>query len=74
VPRRDGLGFALVSELLVLDAALRTALLRPEGGAEGRAALVKEAMEKGAAQGMATFAGQMQRLAAEGVIASAPTG
>ncbi len=31
-------------------------------------------MEKGAAQGMATFAGQMQRLAAEGVIAAAPTG
>ncbi len=35
VPRRDGLGFALVSELLVLDAALRTALLRPEGARRG---------------------------------------
>ncbi|MEO7328411.1 MAG: ATPase, T2SS/T4P/T4SS family, partial [Minicystis sp.] len=40
VPRRDGLGFVLMSELLVLDAALRTALLWPEGGAAGRAALI----------------------------------
>jgi hypothetical protein len=62
----------LVSELLVLDAALRAALLRAEGGGPGRAALVKEALEKGAASGVGSFHGQLQKLAAEGVIA-APT-
>lgn len=72
VPRRDGLGVVLVSELLVLDAALRAALLRAEGGGPGRAALVKEALEKGAASGVGSFHGQLQKLAAEGVIA-APT-
>jgi twitching motility protein PilT len=70
VLRRDGLGMALATELLVVTPALRSALLRPESHAASRSALLKDAMAQGGALGMSTFEGQLEKLASEGVIAA----
>ncbi|MFO0762054.1 MAG: ATPase, T2SS/T4P/T4SS family [Byssovorax sp.] len=62
VMRKDGLGLALASEVLVVSPALRTALLRP--GERSVSAIVAEAL----AQGGTTFAAELGRLASEGTI------
>jgi twitching motility protein PilT len=66
LPRLDGSGVVLVSEVLLATAPVREALRLGAMGAAG----LREAMEKGEGEGMQTFEAHVQRLAAEGIVAA----
>jgi twitching motility protein PilT len=64
VPRRDGQGLVLASEVLVVTGTVRESLKRPEGNPP-----LKDLLEKGAhPYGMQTFEMHLKRLVAEGII------
>lgn len=64
LPRRDGQGLVLVSEVLVMTGTARETIRRPEGNPP-----LKEIMEKGAhPYGMQTFEGHLRQLVQQGVI------
>lgn len=65
LPRRDGTGEVLVTEVLVATAAVREAIRRPEGNPS-----LRELMEKGVTPyGMQTFEIHLRQLVAQGAIA-----
>ncbi|TKC97266.1 type IV pilus twitching motility protein PilT [Polyangium fumosum] len=64
LPRREGGGLVLASEVLVATGAVRGAIERPEGNPS-----LRELMEKGVTpSGMQTFAMHVERLVAEGLV------
>ena len=64
VPRRDGQGQVLASEVLVATGTVRESIKRPEGNPP-----LKDLIEKGAhPYGMQTFEMHLKRLMAEGII------
>lgn len=64
LPRRDGTGEVLASEVLVATAAVREAIRRPEGSPS-----LRELMEKGVTPyGMQTFEAHVRQLVGQGVI------
>ena len=68
LPKRDGTGEVLACEVLVTSASVRDALQR-EG--TDLAAALRGQMEKGGAQGMATFEMAIRQLTAQGLVAKA---
>ncbi|WP_438002594.1 PilT/PilU family type 4a pilus ATPase [Sorangium sp. So ce321] len=65
LPRRDGAGEVLASEVLVATAAVREAIRRPEGSPS-----LRELMEKGVTPyGMQTFEAHLRQLVSQGAIA-----
>jgi twitching motility protein PilT len=64
VPRKDGQGLVLASEVLVVTGTVRESLKRPEGNPP-----LKDLLEKGAhPYGMQTFEMHLKRMVAEGII------
>jgi twitching motility protein PilT len=64
VPRRDGQGLVLASEVMVVTGTVRESIKRPEGNPP-----LKDLIEKGAhPYGMQTFEMHLKRMIAEGII------
>lgn len=73
VPKRDGSGFCLAVELLVVTPTVREALRRAAASGGPLDPDIEHFLKEGAAHGMQTFDAHLGRLAAQGVIARSPS-
>jgi twitching motility protein PilT len=72
VPKRDGSGFVVAAEVLVVTPPVREALRRAAASAGPFDLALEPLMDRGAAHGMQTFDAHLGRLAAAGLITRAP--